>query len=177
MNNSERSFEPENITTDSKESAFDQNIVPIGDILLGIVLLLMSLAIIIISIKMPRPAGWGQAPGLFPLVCGLALLCMGLILFLKAFKKVTLNSLIQNSKTQATNLFQAKRMFIVIGGIFFYVSVLIPLLHYMAATLIYLLFTVWYFWRGKVYWILLISIGGTTFLSLTFKYFFEIILP
>jgi hypothetical protein len=177
MNNSERSFEPENVTPDSKESAVVKNVPTIGDIILGIVLLVMSLAIIVISVKMPRPAGWGQAAGLFPLVCGLALLCMGLILLIKALIKANLGSLIQKSKFKLTDLSQTKRMVIVIGSIFIYASVLIPLFHYMAATLIYLLFTIWYFWRGKAHWILLISIGGTAFLSLTFKYFFDIILP
>ena len=149
-----------------------------NDIILGSVLVLMSGAVILRSLRMPRPEGWGQAPGLFPLICGVILLFMGMSLTVSAIKRRGLEA--QLSKEAASNgkdSLEIMRTLIVLGGILIYVLVLIPLLHYSIATFIYLFATIWYFWRGKPHWIFVISISGTLFLSQTFKHFFDIILP
>lgn len=151
---------------------------PRNDIILGSALVLVSGAVILRSMQMPRPEGWGQAPGLFPLICGVLLLFMGLSLFVEAVKRRRMEAQItREADTGKKDLREIPRTLIVLGGILIYVLVLIPLFHYTIATFIYLFPTIWYFWRGKLIWILAISLSGTLFLSQTFKHFFDIILP
>ena len=149
-----------------------------NDIILGSALVLVSGAVILRSMQMPRPEGWGQAPGLFPLICGVLLLFMGLSLIVEAVKRRRVEAQItREADTGKKDLREIPRTLIVLGGILIYVLVLIPLLHYTIATFIYLFPTIWYFWRGKLIWILVISLSGTLFLSQTFKHFFDILLP
>jgi len=149
-----------------------------NDIILGSVLVLLSGGVILRSIQMPRPEGWGEAPGLFPLLCGVILLFMGLSLTLSAVKRRRTEPQTAGQTTGSRkDPHEILRTSIVIGGILVYVLVLIPLLHYTIATFIYLMGTIWYFWRGKLLWILVISISGSLFLSQTFKHFFDILLP
>ena len=151
---------------------------PGSDILLGTTLILMSGAVIFRSLQMPRPEGWGQAPGLFPLLCGMILIFMGLSLTVTATKRRRKNPKGEGDLSRSIDgSNEIARTMIVIGGILIYVLILIPLIHYTASTFIYLAFTIWYFWRGKLHWIIIISIAGTLFLSQTFKHFFDIILP
>jgi hypothetical protein len=151
---------------------------PGSDIILGTILILLSGAVIFRSLQMPRPEGWGQAPGLFPLLCGVILIFMGMSLTVTAIRKRKENAQRQeesNRNTKGSD--EIARTLVVLGGILIYVFILIPLIHYTASTFFYLVFTIWYFWRGKPYWVIIISIAGTLFLSQTFKHFFDIILP
>ena len=151
---------------------------PVGDLVLGCSLTLVSLWVVIASIRMPRPEGWGQAPGLFPLVCSVALLGMAVFLTLTAIGRrhpdVRQASAEREGDPESPEL---RRILLVVGSVLVYVSVLIPLLHYAVATFVYLAAVIWYFWRGNLLWILAISLAGAVFLSQTFEHAFAIILP
>jgi hypothetical protein len=69
------------------------------------------------------------------------------------------------------------RTLLVGASVILYAVVLIPLLSYTLATVIYLFAVIWYFWRGKLLWIVLISVGAAVFLSETFQRAFSIMLP
>lgn len=151
----------------------------VGDMVLGCSVSLLSLWVIITSIRMPRPEGWGEAPGLFPLVCAVALLGMGMLLTIKAIgrrqrPRVRQEPADREGEPESPEL---GRTLLVLGSVLVYVFVLIPLLHYAVATFVYLFAVIWYFWRGPLPWILAISVSGAVFLSQTFRHMFAIILP
>jgi len=149
-----------------------------GDLSLSVVLILLSVGVIFLSLRMPRPAGWLSAPGIFPLFSALILLGLSLGLFLSTIGKRKHRSLPSAAEPpSAEKRLFIKRTVVVVIGILAYVFVLIPLVHFTIATFIYLVGTLWYFWRGKVYRIVLISLITSLLLSEMFKQFFQIILP
>jgi ABC-type polysaccharide/polyol phosphate export permease len=175
---SEKKPEKKADSKDVERAGADETTFPVGDVILGSVLVLMSGAVIVRSVQMPRPEGWGQAPGLFPLLCAVILFCMGLSLIVAAIKRRWMVAQATGKSAPGKeDSHEILRTLIVIGGILIYALILIPLLHYSIATFIYLFATIWYFWRGKLHWIFIISVSGALFLSQTFKHFFNIILP
>ena len=148
-----------------------------NDLPLVLILLIVSIGTIISSLSMPRPGGWATAPGLFPLIVGIVLLGMG----------IGLLSMVIRSRRFSLSLFSSKigdgdrvlliRIFVAIVGILLYALVLMPLVHFTIATIVYLIGTLWYFWRGKLYKILIISVLVSLFLAETFSRIFQIILP
>ena len=152
---------------------------PVGDYVLACSLALLSAAVIVSAIRMPRPEGWGEAPGLFPLICGVGLLGMALVLTVAAWRRVAVEEETTDggARSEESEPLDLRRVLLVGGSVLVYVLVLIPLLSYTLATFIYLIAVIWYFWRGKLLWILLISLGATIFVSQTFQHAFSIILP
>lgn len=152
---------------------------PVGDYVLACSLAVLSVVVIVSAIRMPRPEGWSEAPGLFPLICGVGLLGMAAILALAAWRRPAIEEETQADSTpsEQTEEINQARTLLVGGSVIVYVLVLIPLLSYTLATFIYLCAIIWFFWRGKLLWILVISLGATIFLSQTFERAFSIILP
>jgi hypothetical protein len=149
---------------------------PAGDYVLACSLALLSVGVIVSAIRMPRPEGWSEAPGLFPLICGVGLLGMAVILALAAWRRAAVEEETTDDSTQSEPL-ELGRILLVGGSVVVYVLVLIPLLSYTLATFVYLFAVIWYFWRGKLPWVIVISLGATIFLSQTFQHAFSIILP
>lgn len=152
---------------------------PVGDYVLACFLAVLSICVIVSAVWMPRPEGWSEAPGLFPLICGVGLLGMAMILAVAAWRRPTIEEETAAGSTQSEQPEQVElgRTLLVGGSVIFYALLLIPLLGYTLATFVYLVAVIWYFWRGKLVWILLISLGATIFLSQTFQHAFSIILP
>ena len=150
---------------------------PVGDYILACSLAVLSLAVIVSAFRMPRPEGWSEAPGLFPLICGLGLLLMAAILAVAAWRGAAVREEPKADSSEETEPVNIGRILLVAGSVVVYVLGLIPLLSYTLATFVYLFAVIWYFWRGKLVWILVISLGTTIFLSETFPRAFSIILP
>ncbi len=149
-----------------------------GDLWLGGILAALSLGIIVLSIRMPRPGGWLSAPGIFPLFSALILLGLSLGLLWMKLRAGPMPPAVRSEQTDRTAkwLF-LKRNLVVVLGILIYVFLLIPAVHFRLATFIYLVGTLWYFWGGSFYKILPISLVATLFLSEMFTWFFQIMLP
>ena len=150
-----------------------------GDFVLAGSLAVLSLAVIVSAIRMPRPEGWSEAPGLFPLICGLGLLGMAAVLALAAWRapaieKATKADSAQSDEAEPVDI---GRTLLVGASVVLYALVLFPLMSYAIATFIYLFAVIWYFWRGKLLWIVVISLGATVFLSETFQRAFSVVLP
>jgi len=152
---------------------------PVGDYVLACSLAVLSVTVIVSAIRMPRPEGWSEAPGLFPLICGLGLLGMAAILALAAWRGPAIEEATNADSTQSEEPEPVNigRTLLVGASVILYAVVLIPLLSYTLATVIYLFAVIWYFWRGKLLWIVLISVGAAVFLSETFQRAFSIMLP
>lgn len=149
---------------------------PSADYVLACALAVLSTAVIISAIRMPRSEGWSDAPGLFPLICGVGLLGMSAILALGAWRRPAVEEQPSADSTEADEP-EWGRTLLVGGSVIVYALVLIPLLSYTLATFVYLVAVIWYFWRGNLLWIIAISLGATVFLSQTFKHAFSIMLP
>lgn len=152
---------------------------PVEDYVLASALAILSVWVIVSAVRMPRPEGWSEAPGLFPLICGVGLLVMATILAVAAWRRPASEEETTAGTTQSEQPEQLNlgRTLLVGGSVLVYTLVLIPLLSYTLATFVYLFAVIWYFWRGKLLWILVISLGATIFLSQTFQHAFSIILP
>ena len=151
---------------------------PVGDYVLAGSVAVLSVAVIVSAVRMPRPEGWGEAPGLFPLICGVGLLVMAAILALAAWRRPVIEATTDGGAgSSRAEPLELGRTLLVGGSVVVYALVLIPLLGYTLATLVYLCPVIWYFWRGRLVWVIVISLGATVFLSQTFKHAFSIILP
>ena len=149
---------------------------PVGDLVLAGLIAVSSVVVIVSAIRMPRPEGWSEAPGLFPLICGTGLLIMATILALVAWRRPVIEEEVAAGATPSEPL-ELGRILLVGASVVVYALVLIPLLGYTLATLIYLCAAIWYFWQGKLLWVIVISLSATVFLSQTFRHVFSIILP
>lgn len=153
---------------------------PVGDYVLSGTVAVLSIAVITSAVRMPRPEeGWSEAPGLFPLICGVGLLLMAAILALSVWRRRAVEEEAAGGGTppEEPEPVELGRTLLVGGSILVYTLGLIPLLGYTLATFVYLCSVILYFWQGKLQWVILISLGATVFLSQTFKHAFSIILP
>ena len=152
---------------------------PAGDYVLACSLAVLSVVVIVSAIRMPRPEGWSEAPGLFPLICGVGLLGMAAILALAAWRAPAIEVATKSDSAQSEEPEQVHigRTLLVGASVVLYALILIPLLSYTLATVIYLFAVIWYFWRGKLLWIVVISVGAALFLSETFQRAFSVMLP
>lgn len=152
---------------------------PVGDYVLAGVIAALSVTVIVAAFLMPRAEGWSQSPGLFPLISGVGLLAMAAILAFAAWRGRTIVEAPATDSGQPAEEepVDIGRTLLVAASILVYALVLVPLLGYRIATLVYLLAAIWYFWRGNLLVIAAISIGATVFLSETFQRAFSIILP
>jgi hypothetical protein len=152
---------------------------PVGDYVLAGSVAVLSIAVIVSAVRMPHPEGWREAPGLFPLICGVGLLVMAAILALAAWRRPAIEAETADggALSEQAEPLELGRTLLVGGSVVVYALVLIPLMGYTLATLVYLCSVIWYFWRGRLVWVIMISLGATAFLSQTFKHAFSIILP
>jgi hypothetical protein len=148
-----------------------------GDRLLAGILIAFSLGVVALSLQMPRPSGWLSAPGLFPIFAAVVLLGLSLGLLVSGVRRAERVPAAAHPAARAEQALFAKRAAIVAAGVLLYVFLLIPLLHFRAATFVYLVGTLWYFWRGAWHKVVLISLAATLFLSEMFTWFFQILLP
>jgi len=152
---------------------------PVSDYVLAGAIAALSVVVIVSAVQMPRPEGWSEAPGLFPLICGVGLLVMAGILALAAWRRSAIEeeAAAGSTPSEQPEPMELGRTLLVGGSVVVYALVLIPLLGYTFATFVYLCPVIFYFWRGKLLWVILISLGTTVFLSQTFEHAFSIILP
>ena len=149
-----------------------------GDFFFAIILILVSLSVIGLSLGMPRPGGWATSPGLFPILIGIVLLGMGIGLLLSAIRagQQPVSQGAEGLEKEKVRV-QKKRVVLAVASILVYVFILIPTLHFPVSTLLYLLASLWYFWRGKAFKIITISVIATLFFCLAFTRLFHIMLP
>ncbi len=150
-----------------------------SDPFLAVIMMILSIGVIVLSLRMPRPGGWISSPGIFPLLSAIILLGLSIGLFFSTVhpKKIKLSISLKDKMEQGESRSFINRTILAAVGILVYICVLIPIVHFTIATFLYLVTTLWYFWRGKLYKILILSACTTLFLSEVFRRFFQIILP
>jgi len=152
------------------------------DVITAVVVMAVSIAVAIISMKMPRPVDWKSAPGLIPLLFAVTLFMMGLGLFVSALRRkgFAILSLMLSGFTMAGFAADARTKrtlwIILLAGI--YIVLLTGRLPFEIAGSLFLFSTFTFFWRkGGWLKIVLISVIIPTAFGFTLRMMFTILLP
>ena len=154
---------------------------PAADFFMGIVLMILSAVIIYIAWSWPRPTGMASAAALFPLMISSTLFLMALTLFVNSLKRRGYQRLIHYLTIDYWQKFlpssNGKLFLLTLSTILVYMILLLNVLPFEVATLIYTAGSLYLFWKGKIYKILIISASVTAFYVISFRYFFKLVLP
>jgi len=154
---------------------------PAADFFMGIVLMILSAVIIYIAWSWPRPTGMVSAAALFPLLIASTLFLMALTLLVTSLKHKGYLKLVHYLTIKYWREFLAgssgKLFLLTFSTILVYMILLLNVLPFEAATLIYTAGSLYLFWKEKIYKILIISASVTAFYVISFRYFFKLVLP
>ena len=154
---------------------------PAADFFMGIVLMVLSAVIVCIAWSWPRPTGIASAAGLVPLLIASTLFLMALTLFVTSFKRKGYQRFIHYLTIDYWQNFlpssEGKLLLLTLSTILVYMILLLNVLPFEAATLIYTAGSLYLFWKGKIFKILIISASVTAFYVVSFRYFFKLVLP
>jgi hypothetical protein len=154
---------------------------PAADFFMGIVLMVLSTVVCSVAWSWPREGGIASSAALFPFGIASTLFLMGLAIFIHSFQRKGYRLFVQ--------FFAARRfrdpwahgnLKLVLSSlltVLIYMIVILNLLPFEVGTFIYLVGTLYLFWRGKIYKILIISACVVAFYSLCFKMLFKLVLP
>lgn len=148
-----------------------------GDFIIGLVLLALSIFIIFESIRMPQKGRWGffMGPGFLPLILGLILLGLSFSLII-----LSLNS---NAPTGIVSLFQKikegveSRRFLIIAGWTAIYVILTGTIPFLLINFIYFFGIFLYLKAGRLWEILLLSIGASLLVGFVTPWIFDMPLP
>jgi hypothetical protein len=153
----------------------------VGDLLVGLVLVALSVFVIIHAVSMPRPRGWHSAPGLLPLSLGLTLLGMSVALLVLAVREGGMSQLIPRVRisygVKQDRMSTWSRAVGILGGIGIYIYVLLRWLPFEVATFLYLLIVLGALWRRDPLRVALVAAGVAVVLSLLFGKILRTLLP
>jgi hypothetical protein len=154
---------------------------PAADFMMGILLMALSAVICYAAWFWPRPEGIASAPGLLPFGIAFTLFFMALGLFINAlrlkghrqFLRVFTRGYIQDEWVRG-NL---KLAVLTLATVLTYMVVILNVLPFEIGTFLYMTGSLYLFWRGKIYKILIISAAMVAFYSVSFKVLFKLVLP
>jgi hypothetical protein len=154
---------------------------PAADFVMGIVLMVLSTVVCCVAWSWPRQGGFASSAALFPFGIASTLFLMGLIIFIHSFRRKGYRLFVQFFSAQRFrndwthgNL---KLALSSLSAVLIYMIVVLNLLPFEIGTFIYLAGTLFLFWRGNIYKILIISAAVVAFYSLSFKMLFKLVLP
>ncbi len=154
---------------------------PKADFVMGLILMVCSLAIVVESIKIPRfEKDWGgfyAAPGFVPLILGITLFVMSLALFVRAVRmqgyriipgRKTLSDFVRSRPVHrwCLAMIYAFGFFFLLGHVYFYLATFLVLFAYMAT-----------FGEQKIWIGLIVSLIASGFIYLVFTRVFLVALP
>jgi len=152
------------------------------DLITSLLVMAVSIAVSVMSLKMPRPAGWKSAPGLIPLLFASTLFFMGLGLFISASRSNGIPTLLgMLSGFSMVNFLADARIkralwIILLTGI--YILLLTGQLPFEIAGGLFLFSAFSVFWRsGGWLKISLISLIIPLFFGFAFRVLFSFLLP
>ena len=154
---------------------------PAADFFMGIVLMVLSTVVCSVAWSWPRQGGFASSAALFPFGIASTLFLMGMAIFIQSFRRKGYRLFLQWFRAKPFrdgwvhgNLRLAVASLLTV---LIYMIVILNLLPFEVGTFIYLAGTLFLFWRGKVYKILIISAAVVVFYSLSFKMLFKLVLP
>jgi len=164
----------ENQKGEAKTPKFEET--PVGDFFMGIFLIALCSVVIYTSWTWPRFGVLASAPGLFPFLIAASLLVMAVFLLSHSIKEKGHLKIVACMKESWAGE-DTRPTLLVLSLVFVYIIGLLNRLPFEIATLIYIVVSLLTLWRRKL-WLVLAIAGGTVALySVSFKYFFKILLP
>ena len=152
------------------------------DFVSAVIIITVGIAVSFYAFNLPRPSGWSSAPGLVPLLFAGTMTVMGIGLLVSAVRKKGI-AYLQTALTSfsARGFFQdtqTKRSIWIIFLSAVYTIVLTGRVPFEIAGTIFLVCTLSIFWRkGGWLKIILISILTPLFFTVSFRFFFAMLLP
>jgi hypothetical protein len=155
---------------------------PAIDFVSSVLLMAFSIGVALWSLRMPRPGGWSSAPGLIPLFLSTCTFFMGVGLLTSAVRNKGISQLITSCKafspTQSIIDTKVKRSLWIILLTAFYFFFLLGRIPFEFASFIYLVSTLYIFWRkGGWLKIILISALLPFVMSGLFRVIFIVFMP
>ena len=144
-----------------------------ADMITGVVLLALSGFVILETWRMPPSATFGPSAGFLPFWLGMLLAVFATILFVSAWRR-------QATEKDNNAIFPGKQALLaitlVLVGLAVYI-LLIEILGYLADTFLFIVFLMKVVEREKWPMTLMVAVGTTAVLFLTFQFLLKITLP
>ena len=142
-----------------------------GNMLEGLMFLAVSIVIMVMSLQMNTYGSWALAPGLFPLIASVFLAVLSSALIYEGIRKRNVEK--TKSSDDKINWFKITVVFL-LTLVFTWV---LPLIHFVAATIIYMLLMLLFLGERRWWVVTLISLGTTGFLYYVFGVLLGVMLP
>jgi hypothetical protein len=148
-----------------------------GDFIISLILLAVSVFVVIESLRMPEKGKWGffMGPGFFPLILAFALLCLTLFLLI--------SSITAKGPSGVKPLFQrlkggleSRRFLIIAGWTAIYVA-LIGTIPFLFINFIYFFGIFFYLKVGRLWKVIILSLGSSLLVGYITPWIFDMPLP
>ena len=171
-----------NIVEELKEKTKEEvEETPAGDFFMGIALMILSAAVIYVAWSWPREGNLASSAALFPVLIASTLFLMAFSLFVTSLKHNGLQRFLHYFTAAYWQGFVAsatgKLTLLTLSTILGYMIILLKVLPFEAATIIYTAGSLRIFWKAKMVRILIVSVAVTAFYVLSFRYLFRLELP
>jgi hypothetical protein len=152
-----------------------------ADFIFAILLVVMGFGSMMASLKMPIYNSFLDSPGFFSFILGGVFIVLGILLMRTAVKQdgyEQMKELLSVKKLkQYVKSWVFMRVLILIALMIFYIFALIGKIHFVLATIIYLVITLCYLKATSIINIIIISTGVALGINLLFTKLFNIPLP
>ena len=154
---------------------------PAADFVMGILLMVLSTVVCCAAWSWPRQGGFASSAALFPIGIASTLFLMGLAIFIHSFRRKGYRQFLQyfNAEHFLESWAHGNLKLVLssLSAVLIYMILVLNLLPFEIGTFIYLAGTLFLFWRGKIFKILIISAAVVAFYSLSFKMLFKLVMP
>jgi hypothetical protein len=154
---------------------------PAGDFFMGIVLMILCATVMYVAWSWPREGGLASSAALFPVLIASTLFLMAFSLFVTSLKHNGFRRFLQYFTAECWQGFLAstkgKLTLFTLSTILGYMIILLKVLPFEAATIIYTAGSLRIFWKAKMVRIIIVSVCVTAFYVLSFRYLFKLELP
>ena len=149
---------------------------PVADFVMGIFLIALCSFVMYVSWTWPRFGVSASAPGLFPFLIAASLLVMAVFLLFRSIQEKGHLNLVARVKESWAGK-DTRPTLLVLSLVLVYIIGLLNRLPFEIATLIYIVASLLILWHRKLWLVLAIAGGTVAFYSISFRYFFKILLP
>lgn len=154
---------------------------PAADLVMSLALMALSLVVGYAAWFWPRPEGIASAPGLFPFLIAATLFLMALGMFITALRLKGHRKLVQclgkACLQEAWTQGNMKLAVLSLATVLTYLVVILNLLPFTIGTFLYMAGSLYLFWRGSLWKILIVSACMVAFYWLSFAVLFKLVLP
>ena len=171
-----------NIAEEYKEKTKEEvEETPAGDFCMGIFLMILSAAVVYVAWSWPREGGISSSAALFPVLIASTLFLMAFSLFANSLRHGGARRFLRYCTVTHWREFVAstkgRLTLLTLTTILGYMIVLLKVLPFEAATILYTAGSLRLFWKATMTRIIVISVCATAFYVLSFRYLFRLELP